>query len=185
MWIVDEEQTDNVQSPWDVLSSSSHGLWRSKNPKLAALVNPRARRGHIVPNPLEEAPESMAVNADSADVRDTITRSFKRLLSNESSAFFFYPVPTHEADYHSMIDNPTCLQYIIQRAERDEYPSFFAFSEEVCLMLSNAFRANGQHSSGWILACIMQRDWDDHKAEMINANQGWMLESAPGSSAHE
>ena len=62
-WVFDEEQTDNMVSPWETIASRQHSKWRSTYPTLAALHNPRARRGIFKPNEIVEAPESMQVCA--------------------------------------------------------------------------------------------------------------------------
>jgi len=167
-WVFDDEQTDNFQSPWDTLPSAMHGTWRSFNPKLAKQLQLRPRRGVIKPNALEAVPESMEVDANAEDERELITSVLKRLLSNEATQFFYYPVPAEETEYHKQIDKPTCLLHITQRLQRDEYASFSEFSGEVDQMISNCLQVADDTSPAWILGCMMQKDFEDAKKEMAD-----------------
>ena len=131
--MIDPEQTDNFQSPWDTVASSMHTNWRSAYPSLAHLVKPRTRRGVIRPSSLVEAPESMELDFSEAvkpaDVNqpDLIERVLKRLLSNEASQLFYSPVPKSEKDYYKTIDRPLCLAQIVETAGAGGYASYSAF----------------------------------------------------------
>jgi len=177
IWVIDEEQTDNNVSPWDTIASSMHKKWRTANPKLAILANPRVRRGFIKPNALEEAPESMEVEAGASE-KSVIMSVLKRLLSNEAHGFFYHPVPETDTDYHSVVEKPTCLLHIVQRAEADAYDSYLDFQNEVDLMVSNALEVCDDSSSAFILSAIMQKDISDAKDELVAAGHGHLLSLA-------
>lgn len=174
-WVFDDEQTDNLQSPWCTQPSNFHGTWRTHNPKLAQLANLRPRRGVIKPNALTAAPESLDIDPDAEDERDLISSVLKRLLSNEASSFFYHPVPPEETAYHEEIKASTCLLYATQRLQREEYSTFAEFATEIELMISNCFKFNGEDTAAWILGCIMQADWRSACEEMRAKGHGACL----------
>jgi hypothetical protein len=174
-WVFDDEQTDNLQSPWCTQPSNFHGTWRTHNPKLAQLANLRPRRGVIKPNALTAAPESLDIDPDAEDERDLISSVLKRLLSNEASSFFYHPVPPEETAYHEEIKAPTCLLYATQRLQREEYSTFAEFATEIELMISNCLNFNEDDTAAWILGCIMKADWRSACEEMRAKGHGACL----------
>ena len=181
-WVFDEEQTDNLVSPWDTQPSNQHIKWRSAFPQLAGLYKPRARRGSYKPTALVEAPESMDIEqmevdgAEPASVeQDAIERVLKRLLSNEAAEIFFHPVPKDEVEYHKAVTAPICLNEIVVKAEVvwDEdggagggYDSYAAFLLDVERLLNNAFYFNEADTQFWIAACMLQKDLSDAHDEL-------------------
>ena len=140
-WVIDDEQTDNYVSPWDTIPSKLHAKWRTAYPEKAALHNPRARRGCYGLHGLVEAPESMEIDGSIAGAADpeqeAIQRVLKRLLSNEASPQFFYPVPEDEVAYHTAVQQPICLSEISERAAAGQYASYAAFHKDVETLISS------------------------------------------------
>ena len=86
-WVFDAEQTDNHQSPWDTVSSSTHSTWRSAYPHLAKYVNPRAKRGVVKPSALVDAPESMELDFEGVAGLNDVDQA-SRPVSNP------FPIPS-------------------------------------------------------------------------------------------
>jgi hypothetical protein len=176
MWIFDPEQSDNAQSPWDVMESKHHRLWCSKNPTLAQLTHPRLKRDFLTTtNAFEALPESAELEASLGE-QEIIKRVIKRLTSNEASGFFTHPVPASEVEYHKQIESPTCLLYIVQRAQAGEYATYAAFQSEVDLMVSNAIIFAPDDSQDLVLSQIMQKDVADAKEEMVGLGYGHLFD---------
>ena len=183
-WVFDEEQTDNFQSPWDTLPSKMHNKWSKAHPDLASITHPRAKRGVFKPNAIVEAPESMAIDEEAlkeagGDVeQEAITRTLKRLLSNEAAGHFFHPVPSSEVAYHQTVEEPICLSEISDKHSNEAYPSYAAFEADLDKLISNSFLFNHEDTLHWIGTCMLNKDLTIVRDELKAAGHQRILLSA-------
>lgn len=159
-WAIDEEQTNNVMSPWEAhWSMHEPSVTRQRQPSVT-----RQRQHHG-----QQTQRTLHVFGIGTD-ETIVCALLQRLLSNEASAFFFHPPPGAEAT--------PCLQSMSIRSERSEYQNVYHFANDMDDMIAYAFMTTDDSSTAWILTAMMQSDWRRGKEEVRAAGLGHLLEPA-------
>jgi hypothetical protein len=92
-WIIDDEQTDNFQSPWCTESSQFHATWCSFNTGLSQpirLLRPTVEPPHA----LDEVQTSLQLGMNNDELILNILN--QRIMRNEGTLLFHDPLPDHE-----------------------------------------------------------------------------------------
>ena len=89
-----------------------------------------------------------------------IACALKRLCSNEATRSFWHEVPPSEKEYHAAVAEPICLKQIDARVTAREYAAWGDFADDVTRMIANAMAFNADDSIQFLLASILQKEFD-------------------------
>jgi hypothetical protein len=169
-WIIDDEQTDNFQSPWCTESSQFHATWCSFNTGLSQpirLLRPTVEPPHA----LREVQASLQLGANNDELILNILN--ERIMRNEGTLLFHNPLPDHEelypteASYPGVVVTPMCLGDILGKAKNGGYANDFSeFAQDVETLIAHVMTFNELTFAEDIAGRMLLADWQGVIDEM-------------------
>ena len=163
-WIIDDdEQTDNLQSPWCTEHSQFHATWCSINTGLSQ-PNRMLRPTVEPPHALHEVQTSLQLGMNNDENIMNILN--ERLMRNEATVLFHNPLPDHEelypteALYPGIVVTPMCLLDIVGKAQIGGYADDFSkFAQDIETMIAHVMTFNELTSAEYIAGRMLLADW--------------------------